>query len=148
MDYELHYIDVQAIFQRYPRPEKECQSFSLIYSDRSLDLVRIAYIGICCYILMKLSVAICSLNRFLSLYNPRSRVVFLLVYQICKDKDEAEVWFAGLKTLISRSHQRKWRTESRSDGVSSGTHSPRTYTRRSSPLSSPFGSTDSIQKVL
>ncbi|KAL0926186.1 hypothetical protein M5K25_002395 [Dendrobium thyrsiflorum] len=92
-----------AIFQRYPRPEKECQSFSLIYSDRSLDL-------------------------------------------ICKDKDEAEVWFAGLKTLISRSHQRKWRTESRSDGVSSGTHSPRTYTRRSSPLSSPFGSTDSMQK--
>lgn len=92
-----------AIFQRYPRPEKECQSFSLIYNDRSLDL-------------------------------------------ICKDKDEAEVWFAGLKTLISRSHQRKWRTESRSDGLSSGTHSPRTYTRRSSPLSSPFGSSDSMQK--
>ncbi|XP_073116763.1 PH, RCC1 and FYVE domains-containing protein 1 isoform X2 [Elaeis guineensis] len=92
-----------AIFQRYPRPEKECQSFSLIYNDRSLDL-------------------------------------------ICKDKDEAEVWFAGLKTLISRSHHRKWRTESRSDGVSSGTNSPRTYTRRSSPLSSPFGSSDSMQK--
>ncbi|XP_072978003.1 PH, RCC1 and FYVE domains-containing protein 1-like isoform X2 [Typha angustifolia] len=93
-----------AIFQRYPRPEKECQSFSLIYNDRSLDV-------------------------------------------ICKDKDEAEVWFAGLKTLISRSHHRKWRTESRSDGVSSGTNSPRTYTRRSSPLSSPFGSNDSIQKI-
>ncbi|KAJ6831907.1 uncharacterized protein M6B38_343410 [Iris pallida] len=92
-----------AIFQRYPRPEKECQSFSLIYSDRSLDL-------------------------------------------ICKDKDEAEVWFAGLKTLISRSHHRKWRTESRSDGISSGTNSPRTYTRRSSPISSPFGSSDSTQK--
>ncbi|XP_022725931.1 PH, RCC1 and FYVE domains-containing protein 1-like [Durio zibethinus] len=28
-----------AIFQRYPRPEKEYQSFSLIYSDRSLDLI-------------------------------------------------------------------------------------------------------------
>ncbi|WCJ39085.1 Regulator of chromosome condensation (RCC1) family with FYVE zinc finger domain [Euphorbia peplus] len=27
------------IFQRYPRPEKEYQSFSLIYSDRSLDLI-------------------------------------------------------------------------------------------------------------
>ncbi|KAG0503128.1 hypothetical protein HPP92_003200 [Vanilla planifolia] len=81
------------IFQRYPRPEKECQSFSLIYSNRTLDL-------------------------------------------ICKDKDEAEVWFAGLKTLISRSHQRKSRTETRSEGVSSGTNSPRTYTRRSSPLSS------------
>ncbi|CAI0541867.1 unnamed protein product [Linum tenue] len=60
------------IFQRYPRPEKEYQSFSLIYNDRSLDL-------------------------------------------ICKDKDEAEVWFSGLKALISRSHNRKWRTESRKD---------------------------------
>ncbi|GJM91870.1 hypothetical protein PR202_ga08288 [Eleusine coracana subsp. coracana] len=27
-----------AIFQRYPRPEKECQSFSLISHDRSLDI--------------------------------------------------------------------------------------------------------------
>jgi hypothetical protein len=93
-----------AIFQRYPRPEKECQSFSLISHDRSLDI-------------------------------------------ICKDKDEAEVWFAGLKTLISHSHQRKWRTESRSDIISSGATSPRTYTRRSSPLSSPFSSNDSVHKV-
>ncbi|KAL6010052.1 hypothetical protein ACLOJK_000483 [Asimina triloba] len=92
-----------AIFQRYPRPEKEYQSFSLIYNDRSLDL-------------------------------------------ICKDKDEAEVWFVGLKALISRGHHGKWRTESRSDGVSSEANSPRTYTRRSSPLSSPFGSVDSLQK--
>ncbi|GLT41767.1 hypothetical protein SLA2020_158100 [Shorea laevis] len=91
------------IFQRYPRPEKEYQSFSLIYSDRSLDL-------------------------------------------ICKDKDEAEVWFSGLKALISRSHQRRWRTESRSDGVPSEVNSPRTYTRRSSPLNSPFSSNDSLQK--
>ncbi|KAG8660282.1 PH, RCC1 and FYVE domains-containing protein 1 isoform X1 [Manihot esculenta] len=91
------------IFQRYPRPEKEYQSFSLIYNDRSLDL-------------------------------------------ICKDKDEAEVWFSGLKSLISRSHHRKWRTESRSDGVPSEANSPRTYTRRSSPLNSPFGSNDSLQK--
>ncbi|KAK6144082.1 hypothetical protein DH2020_020902 [Rehmannia glutinosa] len=91
------------IFQRYPRPEKEYQSFSLIYNDRSLDL-------------------------------------------ICKDKEEAEVWFSGLKALISRGHQRKWRTESRSDGISSGATSPRTYTRRSSPLNSPFGSADGLQK--
>nr|XP_043631740.1 PH, RCC1 and FYVE domains-containing protein 1-like [Erigeron canadensis] len=91
------------IFQRYPRPEKEYQSFSLIYNDRSLDL-------------------------------------------ICKDKDEAEVWFSGLKALISRGHQRKWRTESRSDGIPSEANSPRTYTRRSSPLHSPFGSGDSSQK--
>ncbi|KAB5541118.1 hypothetical protein DKX38_014092 [Salix brachista] len=89
------------IFQRYPRPEKEYQSFSLIYNDRTLDL-------------------------------------------ICKDKDEAEVWFSGLKALISRN--RKWRTESRSDGIPSEANSPRTYTRRSSPLSSPFGSNDSFQK--
>ncbi|KAF9591637.1 hypothetical protein IFM89_005218 [Coptis chinensis] len=94
---------LQPIFQRYPRPEKEYQSFSLIYSDRSLDL-------------------------------------------ICKDKDEAEVWFVGLKALISRGHHRKWRTESRSDGISSEANSPRTYTRRSSPLSSPFSSGDSLQK--
>ncbi|XP_074577979.1 PH, RCC1 and FYVE domains-containing protein 1-like [Curcuma longa] len=92
-----------AIFQRYPQPEKECQSFSLIYSDRSLDL-------------------------------------------ICKDKDEADAWFAGLKTLISHSHQRRRRTESRSDGISSGATSPRTYTRRNSPLNSPFGSSDSMAK--
>ncbi|KAL6527833.1 hypothetical protein OROMI_029644 [Orobanche minor] len=91
------------IFQRYPRPEKEYQSFSLIYNDRSLDL-------------------------------------------ICKDKEEAEVWFSGLKALISRGHQRKWRTESRSDGISSGATSPRSYTRRNSPLSSPFGSADGLQK--
>ncbi|XP_010673731.2 PH, RCC1 and FYVE domains-containing protein 1 isoform X2 [Beta vulgaris subsp. vulgaris] len=91
------------IFQRYPRPEKEYQSFSLIYNDRSLDL-------------------------------------------ICKDKDEAEVWFSGLKALISRSHQKKWRTESRSDSIPSEANSPRTYTRRSSPLHSPFASGDSLQK--
>ncbi|KAK9273771.1 hypothetical protein L1049_018581 [Liquidambar formosana] len=91
------------IFQRYPRPEKEYQSFSLIYNDRSLDL-------------------------------------------ICKDKEEAEQWFSGLKALISRSHHRKWRTESRSDGIPSEANSPRTYTRRSSPLHSPFGSGDSLQK--
>ncbi|XP_057550889.1 PH, RCC1 and FYVE domains-containing protein 1-like [Amaranthus tricolor] len=91
------------IFQRYPRPEKEYQSFSLIYNDRSLDL-------------------------------------------ICKDKDEAEVWFSGLKALISRSHQRKWRTESRSDSIPSEANSPRTYTRRSSPLHSPFATGDSLQK--
>lgn len=91
------------IFQRYPRPEKEYQSFSLMYDDRSLDL-------------------------------------------ICKDKDEAEVWFTGLKALVSRSHQRRGRMGSRSDGISSEATSPRAYTHRSSPLSSPFGSGGSSQK--
>ncbi|XP_058083876.1 PH, RCC1 and FYVE domains-containing protein 1-like isoform X2 [Magnolia sinica] len=32
-------LDIRAIFRRYPRPEKEYQSFSLIYNDRSLDLI-------------------------------------------------------------------------------------------------------------
>ncbi|XP_063941021.1 PH, RCC1 and FYVE domains-containing protein 1 isoform X2 [Daucus carota subsp. sativus] len=91
------------IFQRYPRPEKEYQSFSLIYNDRSLDL-------------------------------------------ICKDKDEAELWFSGLKALISCGRQRKFRTESRSDGIPSGASSPRTYTATSSPLISPAYSIESLQK--
>eukprot|EP00252_Welwitschia_mirabilis_P008654 TRINITY_DN20650_c0_g1_i1.p1 TRINITY_DN20650_c0_g1~~TRINITY_DN20650_c0_g1_i1.p1 ORF type:complete len:1115 (+),score=250.60 TRINITY_DN20650_c0_g1_i1:356-3700(+) len=81
-----------AIFQRQPRPEKEYQSFSLIYNDRSLDL-------------------------------------------ICKDKDEAEVWFVGLKALISRGNNRRWKSDSRSDGAaSSETNSPRTFTRINSPI--------------
>ncbi|KAF4357503.1 hypothetical protein F8388_002401, partial [Cannabis sativa] len=66
-------------------------------------------------------------------------------YQICKDKDEAEVWFSGLKALISRGHHRKWRNEFRSDGIPSEANKPRTYTRRSSPLHSPF---DSILKQI
>ncbi|KNA20329.1 hypothetical protein SOVF_053390 [Spinacia oleracea] len=89
------------IFQRYPRPEKEYQSFSLIYNDRSLDL-------------------------------------------ICKDKDEAEVWFTGLKALIAR-YNRRVRVDSRS-GLSSEANSPKAQTQRSSPLSSPFGSGDGSQK--
>ncbi|KAK7274802.1 hypothetical protein RIF29_15901 [Crotalaria pallida] len=52
-----------AIFQRYPQPEKEYQSFSLIYNNRSLDL-------------------------------------------ICKDKDEAEIWFVGLKALVTLHRKR------------------------------------------
>lgn len=70
-----------------------------------------------------------------------------LCFQICKDKDEAEVWFSGLKALISRGHQRKWRSEARSDGIPSEANSPRTYTQRSSPLNSPFGSGNSSHKV-
>ncbi|XVE91468.1 hypothetical protein REPUB_Repub01dG0012300 [Reevesia pubescens] len=81
-----------AIFQRYPRPEKEYQSFSLICNDRSLNL-------------------------------------------ICKDKDEAEVWFVGLKTLISRGTNRKWKIEVRSD--SSSLDSPQSRNRKTS-TSPPF----------
>ncbi|XWS34077.1 hypothetical protein CRYUN_Cryun21dG0008100 [Craigia yunnanensis] len=78
-----------AIFQRYPRPEKEYQSFSLLYSDRSLDL-------------------------------------------ICKDKDEAEVWFVGLKALISRGTCRKWRIKVKSDSAS--LDSPLSRNRKNSPI--------------
>lgn len=93
-----------AIFQRHPRPEKEYQSFSLIYNDRSLDL-------------------------------------------ICKDKDEAEVWFVGLKALISRGQYRRRKSDSKSDGVvSSEINSPSTYTRINSPMHSAFSSMDSLQK--
>eukprot|EP00250_Pteridium_aquilinum_P019088 c24287_g2_i1 orf=404-3793(+) len=92
-----------AIFQRYPRPEKEYQSFSLICEDRSLDL-------------------------------------------ICKDKEEAEVWFTGLRARISGAQNRKW---IKSDGaVSSDAYSPVGHTRRNSPLASPFGSTESLNQVV
>ncbi|XP_043724265.1 PH, RCC1 and FYVE domains-containing protein 1-like [Telopea speciosissima] len=89
-----------AIFQRYPRPDKEYQSFSLIYSDRSLDL-------------------------------------------ICKDKDEAEVWFVGLKALITRGSYRKWRPEPRSDRISAD--SSNFLTQGNSPLG-PSGNNDFFQK--
>ncbi|KAJ7943495.1 Regulator of chromosome condensation (RCC1) family with FYVE zinc finger domain [Quillaja saponaria] len=90
-----------AIFQRYPRPEKEYQSFSLICSDRSLDL-------------------------------------------ICKDKDEAEVWFVGLKALVARSNFHKWRNDSRSNIIYSDT--PNSRTRRNSPSITPFdpGDTEGV----
>lgn len=89
-----------ATFQRYPRPEKEYQSFSLIYNDRSLDL-------------------------------------------ICKDKDEAEIWFAGLKALVTRGNYRKWRFETRAESLYS--ESPKSGTRRSTPYT-PFdpGDVDGI----
>ncbi|KAB1224986.1 Ultraviolet-B receptor UVR8 [Morella rubra] len=91
------------VFQRHPRPDKEYQSFSLIYDDRSLDL-------------------------------------------ICKDKAEAEIWFSGIKALISHGRHQRGRSESRSDEVSSEANSPRAHTQRSSPFSSPFGSGGSSQQ--
>ncbi|XP_047178682.1 PH, RCC1 and FYVE domains-containing protein 1-like isoform X1 [Vigna umbellata] len=83
-----------ATFQRYPRPEKEYQSFSLIYNDRSLDL-------------------------------------------ICKDKEEAEIWFIGLKALVTRGNSHKWRFESRTDD-SQCSDSPKSSTRKSTPSNTPF----------
>ncbi|XP_020080536.1 uncharacterized protein LOC109704181 isoform X2 [Ananas comosus] len=63
---------------------------------------------------------------------------------ICKDKDEAEVWFVGLKALISRANCRNWRIESKSDRSSSDSSS--TVTRKNSPPTAPFGGADSLNK--
>ncbi|KAL7192137.1 hypothetical protein ACSBR2_024057 [Camellia fascicularis] len=90
-----------VIFQRYPRPEKEYQSFSLVYSNRSLDL-------------------------------------------ICKDKDEAEIWFVALRALISRDHYQKWRSESRSGSLSSDGSS--VHTQRNSPSLSSCSSSNIVFK--
>ncbi|KAL8097971.1 PH, RCC1 and FYVE domains-containing protein 1-like [Apium graveolens] len=65
-----------AIFHRYPRPEKEYESFSLIYNKGSLDL-------------------------------------------ICKDKDEAEIWFVALSALLSRGNCQELRRRGSSDSLSS-----------------------------
>ncbi|WOH05306.1 hypothetical protein DCAR_0624721 [Daucus carota subsp. sativus] len=65
-----------AIFHRYPRPEKEYESFSLIYDKGSLDL-------------------------------------------ICKDKDEAEIWFVALNALLSRGNGQVLRRRGSSDSLSS-----------------------------
>lgn len=76
-------------FQRQPQPDKECQSFSLIYGngDRTLDL-------------------------------------------ICKDKDQAECWFAGLTTLVSRSRHTKYLAHLRyGRGAHSCASSPVGHTR-------------------
>ncbi|XP_031269082.1 PH, RCC1 and FYVE domains-containing protein 1 isoform X1 [Pistacia vera] len=90
-----------AIFQRYPQPEKEYQSFSLIYSNRSLDL-------------------------------------------ICKDKDEAELWFTALRALISPGNYRKSKSEATIDSISSD--SPFCHTQKNSLCSVSSTSTDIIFK--
>jgi hypothetical protein len=93
-----------AVFQRYPRPEKEYQSFSLIQdNDCSLDV-------------------------------------------ICKDKEEAEVWFFGLEALISGSQMWKSRSDGKIERISDAS-SPIASTQKSSPLTSPFGSSDRLHQV-
>ncbi|CAI9753869.1 unnamed protein product [Fraxinus pennsylvanica] len=83
-----------ATFQRYPQPEKEYQSFSLIYGKGSLDV------------------------------------------QICKDKDEAEIWFVALKALTSQGNFQKWRTGIGIDCTSSDNSSTLTERNSESILSS------------
>ncbi|KAF8772592.1 hypothetical protein HU200_005552 [Digitaria exilis] len=89
-----------AIFQRYPRPDKEFQSFSLIYGHRSLDL-------------------------------------------ICKDKDEAEAWFVGLKALISRWNCERWVIETKDAKISDTTAK---NIEGDSQLAFPFYGSDTIKK--
>lgn len=62
--------------------------------------------------------------------------------QICKDKDEAEVWFVGLKALISRGNFSKWRIDIKSDSTSS--ESPKTRNRIGPSFETPFVSKASL----
>ncbi|XP_019454817.1 PREDICTED: uncharacterized protein LOC109355968 isoform X1 [Lupinus angustifolius] len=88
-----------AIFRRYPQPEKEYQSFSLIYNDRSLDV-------------------------------------------ICKDKDEAEIWFVGLKALVTRCNNHRRGNEARFASVLSD--SPQICSQRYTPSVKPVDPGDTI----
>lgn len=45
--------------------------------------------------------------------------------QVCKDKDQAELWFVGLKALINGGQSHKLRVDTKSDGaMSSDGNSP------------------------
>ena len=65
--------------------------------------------------------------------------------QICKDKDEAEVWFVGLSASVAGAQLRKSKFSVDFEGSADAT-SP-ALTRNSSPLTSPFGSTDNLHRV-
>lgn len=66
--------------------------------------------------------------------------------QICKDKDEAEVWFVGLKASVAGAQLRKSKFNNVRHERTVDIVSP-ALTRNSSPLTSPFGSTDNLQQV-
>ncbi|XP_010246209.1 PREDICTED: uncharacterized protein LOC104589558 isoform X2 [Nelumbo nucifera] len=81
-------------FLRQPQPEKESQSFSVVYAngERSLDLV-------------------------------------------CKDKEQADSWFVGLRALISRSHHYGSLCTLRNrPGAQTCANSPVGYSRRRNSL--------------
>jgi len=69
----------------------------------------------------------------------------MLCLQICKDKDEAEVWFVGLKASVAGAQLRKSKFNLKHEG-SADAISP-ALTRSNSPLTSPFGSTDNLHQV-
>jgi len=60
------------------------------------------------------------------------------LWQICKDKDEAEAWFVGLKALISR-----WVMETKDGKVSDN---PAKHIQQVSPLLFPFYGSDAKKK--
>lgn len=94
-------------FQRNPAPEKEYQSFSLIYGqdEQSLDL-------------------------------------------ICKDKDQAELWFVGLKALINGGQLNTLRVDMKKDGsISSDGSSPIGHMRRKYASGSGVVTGDNLQQV-
>lgn len=62
----------------------------------------------------------------------------LEIPQICKDKDEAEVWFVGLKALLARGSHRKTKSEARSEAASSDSPNVWRVSRSSSFVSSTF----------
>ncbi|XP_078429611.1 PH, RCC1 and FYVE domains-containing protein 1-like isoform X2 [Wolffia australiana] len=66
-----------------------------------------------------------STNHFLSY-----TTIDLWTWWICKDKEEAEVWFVGLKALISHGSTRNWRNDMKSDRPSSDSNSPQTFPQR------------------
>ncbi|KAL5574147.1 hypothetical protein UlMin_023744 [Ulmus minor] len=102
-------------FKRQLQPEKESQSFSLIYAngERSLDLVRSVLFTSC---KVNFSVLI---------------VIISFPEKICKDKGQAESWILGLRVLISRSNNSRPLNSLRSHrGAQSCVSSPAGFLRR------------------
>lgn len=67
------------------------------------------------------------------------------LWQVCKNKDEAEIWFVALTALLSRGNCQIWRNKGRSHSVSSDGSS--SLTERNSQLSLSSSSKDVIFEV-
>lgn len=84
------------------------------------------------------------------------RILYLLIiestnwtlWQICKDKEEAEVWFVALKALTSRVDCQKWTSDIRYDIAYSDGSTSATQRRSHSALSSSSGSSSTPYEVL
>lgn len=53
---------------------------------------------------------------FLMIFIFLTILIFIIVKKICKDKVEAELWFAGLKSLISSGQYGRTKIDGWSDG--------------------------------